>query len=378
MLITPTEIQALEEMHSTNVEKYVGQATDKGIIDALAYCTWVGSNGADFSEKPVFGGKGILYAIIADKKYPVGELKLMPDVQKDLFGEAVHKDVLLRDKFMEPPFSILNTMGGDWQNRKRNWKSLGIKSEIGRDDNKDVQVLKNGFGASYGRTGATSSDGSGTSVFDPALCELMYHWFCPEGGRIFDPFAGGSVRGIVANYLGFKYTGVDIRQEQVDSNREQALEILEANNQPNWYVADSKEFLTSGLHSFTNPLYDMVFTCPPYLDLEVYSELPGDLSNMPVLKFEEHYQDIISGCFKILHQDGYAVIVVGDVRDKKGNYRAFPEMTTRCFLKAGFKLYNKAILQQPLGTAMLRASRVFEAGKKLIKVHEDILIFKKQ
>jgi DNA modification methylase len=54
----------------------------------------------------------------------------------------------------------------------------------------------------------------------------MYKWFCPEGGTILDPFAGGSVRGIVANYLGFKYTGIELRQEQVDSNREQALDIL--------------------------------------------------------------------------------------------------------------------------------------------------------
>ena len=39
---------------------------------------------------------------------------------------------------------------------------------------------------------------SGTSVFDPVLCEVAYRWFSPPGGHVLDPFAGGSVRGILA------------------------------------------------------------------------------------------------------------------------------------------------------------------------------------
>ena len=34
---------------------------------------------------------------------------------------------------------------------------------------------------------------SGTSIFDPVLCEIAYRWFCPAGGTVLDPFAGGSV-----------------------------------------------------------------------------------------------------------------------------------------------------------------------------------------
>ena len=65
----------------------------------------------------------------------------------------------------------------------------------------------------------------GTSIFDPVLCELAYLWFCPPGGKVLDPFAGGSVRGIVAAKLGRKYTGIELRKEQVDANREQAARI---------------------------------------------------------------------------------------------------------------------------------------------------------
>ena len=50
--------------------------------------------------------------------------------------------------------------------------------------------------------GESAATQSGTSIFDPVLCELAYRWFCPPGGVVLDPFAGGSVRGIVASKLG--------------------------------------------------------------------------------------------------------------------------------------------------------------------------------
>ena len=284
----------------------------------------------------------------------------------DLWGNPIVEDELLRDKFIEPPFSVLDTKGGAWQNRKRIWKRIGIASHLGRDG---VVVINNSFdGDKYGR-GAMPE----VSIFDPALCELMYRWFVPVGGTILDPFAGGSVRGIVANYLSFKYTGVDIRQEQVDSNREQALDILEVNNQPQWYVGDSNEVLDSG---FVNR-FDFVFSCPPYADLEVYSKLKGDISNMKYNEFLVAYENIITKSCKLLKSGGYACFVVGDIRDKDGFYRNFVGATKKAFLNTGIKLYNEAVLLQPLGTAMLRAAKVFNAGKKLTKVHENVLIFKK-
>lgn len=41
----------------------------------------------------------------------------------------------LEKKFGIPPFSIFDTMQGYWQKRVKEWKSLGIKSELGRGDN---------------------------------------------------------------------------------------------------------------------------------------------------------------------------------------------------------------------------------------------------
>jgi len=288
----------------------------------------------------------------------------------DLFGDEIIKDVLLRDKYIEPPFTRLDAVSGSWQKRKNLWKQKGIKSEVGRQS--ELTAL-NGFNNNSNYESRDTY--TGTSIFDPVLCELMYKWFCPEGGTILDPFAGGSVRGIVANFLGFNYTGLELRPEQVESNRQQGLDILPITNQPQWYEGDS-DVLLDDKWNFD---FDTIFSCPPYMDLEVYSDRPDDLSTLSDDDFTLKYESIIKKSCDKLKKDGFAIFVVGDVRDKKtGFYKDLITITKMAFYKAGLKLYNEAILlENGLNTAAMRADKQFTAGKKLVKVHQNVLIFKK-
>lgn len=287
----------------------------------------------------------------------------------DLFGIEVQEDVLLRDKFIEPPFSILDTKSGSWQQRKKQWGKLGIKSEVGRAA-KAIISGTDDYRKISKKEGYDNKDNY-VSIFDPALCEVLYRWFCKDGGKILDPFAGGSVRGIVANKLGYKYTGIDIREEQIISNREQAFDILEVNNQPQWYVGDSNTFLDGFKKDF-----DFVFSCPPYADLEVYSDLPQDISNMIYGDFMKAYESIIAKSCNLLKSGGYACFVVGEVRDKKGNYIGFVPDTIKAFTKCGMKFYNEAILLNPVASASMRANGNMKT-EKLVKIHQNVLIFKK-
>lgn len=287
----------------------------------------------------------------------------------DLFGNEIIKDELLRDKFIEPPFSILDTKSGNWQKRKKLWINKGLKSEVGRDSAVIHMSSKNDeFAKVYADKKLATEY---VSVFDPALCEVLYHWFCDDGGNILDPFAGGSVRGVVANYLGYKYTGIDIRQEQIDSNREQALDILPIENQPQWYVGDSNEVLEG-----FNKDFDFVFSCPPYADLEVYSNLEGDISNKEYPEFLTLYESIIEKSCKLLKRGGYACFVVGEVRNKNGYYIGFVPDTIRAFEKCGMRFYNEAILLNAIASASMRANGNMKS-QKLVKVHQNILVFKK-
>ncbi len=281
--------------------------------------------------------------------------------------EYIESELTLRDRFIEPPFSVLNTQTGSWRKRKDKWLALGIKSEVGRD----VTVL---IGKNDGTNDYMPDMSSETSIFDPALCELMYTWFCPKGGTILDPFAGGSVRGIVAQTMGYKYTGIELRPEQVDSNREQATQLVPTDNQPLWICGDSEK----ELDNLKEPVYDMVFSCPPYTNLEVYSQMEDDLSNMSYKAFLEKYFSIIKKSFTKLAPGGYAVFVVGDVRDDRGYYLDFVGDTKKIFMdmRIGAKLYNDIILLDPIGTAMIRARLTFSTGK-VVKVHQNVLVFKK-
>ena len=211
---------------------------------------------------------------------------------------------------------------------------------------------------------------SGTSIFDPVLCELAYRWFCPPDGLILDPFAGGSVRGIVAAKLGRWYVGVDLSVRQIEANRKQA-EAICGDNQPLWNVGDSRNIdaLCPGVQA------DFVFSCPPYADLEVYSDDPQDLSTMPYPDFIEAYREIIKKSCAMLKDNRFACFVVGEVRDKKGNYYGFVPDTIKAFTDCGLKFYNEAILVTAVGSLPIRVGRQFEAGRKLGKTHQNVLVF---
>ena len=121
----------------------------------------------------------------------------------------------------------------------------------------------------------------------------------------------------------------------------------------------------------------MIFTCPPYYDLEIYSDLEEDLSNMDYKEFEEVYSTIIRKSCSMLKEDSFSVFVVGDVRDKEGFYLDFIGKTIQAHEACGVKYYNQAILLNTVGMAALKAARQFNGGRKLTKVHQNVLVFYK-
>lgn len=272
----------------------------------------------------------------------------------------------LCEKFIVPPFSILDTRQGYWQDRKRAWKDLGLQSEAGRKEGLLGSGLKQLNEKFFGGNDALN----GTSIFDPVLCEIVYKWFGTENGKIYDCFAGGSVRGVVAAKLNYEYHGIDLRKEQIEANRQNALQIGVA---PNWYCDDS---LNADKYIKDNSV-DLVFSCPPYADLEVYSDDPRDISNMQYEEFCKVYAEIISIACRKLKNDRFAVFVVGDVRDKKGFYRNFVDYTKKCFNENGLQTYNELILVEQIATAAMRANRTFSALRKCIKTHQNVLVFYK-
>lgn len=298
----------------------------------------------------------------------------------------------LAGQFMAPPFSVLNARDGWWMDRKRAWLEIGIQSEVGRDgdmifhqstatagmfDAKNRLEQEKGRAVSWDEYWQARPDEKpihASSIFDPVLCELAYRWFSAAGATVLDPFAGGSVRGIVAGALGRNYYGCDLRPEQVAANIEQgqqlAAYIIVA---PRWVCGDSLQIVDhlAGVSA------DLLFTCPPYADLEVYSDNPADLSRMDYPAFLAAYRQIIARSLSLLRDNRFAVIVVGEVRDKKGMYRNFVGDTVQAFIDAGARFYNEAILVSPLGSLPVRVGAQFTKSRKLGKTHQNVLVFVK-
>lgn len=291
---------------------------------------------------------------------------------RDLFGHAIKPKPSgpVAERFCVPPFSILDTRQGDWIERRRAWVAMGLKSDDGRlQDALGGSAINGDWHSSHSE--CKSGQGmptAGTSIFDPLLCELAYRWFCPAGGQVVDPFAGGSVRGIVAGALSRSYWGCDLRPEQIAANEAQA-DAIEPPVRPVWVCGDSIDTLDGA------PDADFVFSCPPYGDLEVYSDNPRDLSNMEHHTFIAAYKRIILRAVRKMKPDTFACFVVGDFRDSRGFYRNFVSDTISAFEEAGARYYNEAILVNSVGTAAMRVTKQFEASRKLAKTHQNVLVF---
>ena len=260
---------------------------------------------------------------------------------------------------MITPFSVLDTRTKEWKQRKDYWiTTYGIQSELGREDIES----KSQFWESN----------SNVSIFDPVLCELMYDWFVPKGGKILDPFAGGSVRGIVAEEMGFHYDGIELSEEQVLANKKQS-------KKPNWIIGDSDKEIF-----FLDNDYDFVFTCPPYYDLEVYSDDMNDLSNMSERNFDIKFDKIIYKSTLQLKQNRFFGIVVSEVRNPSttgnysiGNYRKLVSKTIQMCEAHGLHFYNDMVLFNSQHQASRVGKTYFDRNRKIPSVHQNILIFVK-
>lgn len=312
----------------------------------------------------------------------------------------------LLERFLVPPFTVLDSRQGYWQDRKRTWLALGIEGETGRGENLTLarsslpseyydirnEMRRNNGGvdpswdevhAEASRRGKLFAWTKGTSAFDPVVCELAYAWFSPPGGTVLDLFAGGAVRGVVAHKLGRKYVGIELREEQVaanhsnwDSLSDRSILSGEAAGEeapkPNWIIGDSRDAMTLAPGE-----YDFFFTCPPYADLEKYSDDPRDISTLKYPDFLAVYRKIISAGVHQLKPDRFAAIVVGDLRDGKGFYRGFVADTIAAFEAAGARFYNEGILITQAASLPIRSGKQFSGSRKLGKSHQHLLVFVK-
>lgn len=286
---------------------------------------------------------------------------------------------LLRDKYGWPPFSVLNTLSFDWQRRKDEWETIIDDSTIGRDTKRFNATPTNIFSS----RGESAKKAESISSFDPYLCELMYRWFSRPGDNILDPFAGGNVRGAVAAVLGRNYYGIDLSKEQVVANHNHFEKMQEKYTNIAgdawWIEGDSARFLPST----KSDEFDMVLTCPPYYNMEVYSKDPRDLSRQPsYADFLHKYTTILKESARCLKEDSFFVIVVSEVRAdshdiSNSHYLGLVPDTIKILQDCNLSYYNEIILMNNIGSLPVRAPKFFDRTRKIGRHHQNILVFYK-
>lgn len=205
-----------------------------------------------------------------------------------------------------------------------------------------------------------------TSIFDSYLSYLMTYWYSPIHGKCIDPFAGGITRGAVCSLLNRKYVGIDLSSKQIDSNNSSINEILK--NNIDWINDDS-------LCYHIDDLYDFMITCPPYYQMEKYSNDERDLSNHSIDSFNNLYKSIIAKYINALRDRSFAVIVVGDYCNKKKYI--MDSITIDAAQEGGAYLYNILYINNDGATSALTGSGNFKKYGLIRSSCEKALIFYK-
>lgn len=270
-------------------------------------------------------------------------------VDVDLFGQA-HERLSVMDRVGFAPISIWKP---DWVVTKK------LKEWVG--DAGQTRELQ-------GRAMALLGSKYTTSIFNPHLAQMIYSAYCEPNSNVFDPFAGGGTRGFVGTAMGHTYTGVEIRQEEVDRLESRMVELG---------VRFDIQCADSQYYPIEEEVYDFSLTCPPYYDLEIYSPLEGDMSNVQTYEeFLSMLKNSVSTTYKGLRRGALFVMVVGNFRDKKGSLRHFSGDTVRLGKEVGFVLHDELIFWGASDIAYQRLGQ-FVANRRSVRVHESIIIFKK-
>lgn len=242
--------------------------------------------------------------------------------------------------------------------RVRDWKRLlgedghtGARAEVFRKDHDSVYTATH-------------------SVFPAPLVEwILLRYGGPKRGRILDAFAGGPPRGIVSSIMDFVYVGFEVRQEQIDENKD-ALKGLGLKSAT--YIKGDGCLLKDDLG-----LFDCALTCPPYYNLESYSDLPEDISNLgSYWEFNAAMAFCAQAHYPLMKPGAFVCFVVGNFRDKNGELIDFRSHTVENFREAGFVFHQEIILSKNFGSAAKRSTNSWK-GLKLVPIHEFLLVFRK-
>ncbi|HAW08123.1 MAG: DNA methyltransferase [Chloroherpetonaceae bacterium] len=210
--------------------------------------------------------------------------------------------------------------------------------------------------------------------FAPQIPRNLILKYTQEGDFILDPMVGSGTTLIEAKLLHRNAVGIDINPEAVEISKK-ALEFE--------YITKSKQKVISGdsrnLSQCPDNKVDLIITHPPYLNIIQYSKntIDSDLSNISsISKFFKEMQLVSQELFRVLKEDHYCAILIGDTR-KAQHYVPLSYYLLRTFLKTGFILKEEIIKEQHNCVYSQRWIQNATKYNFYLIMHEHLFVFRK-
>lgn len=248
------------------------------------------------------------------------------------------------------PFSIIKPT----KHEKEKWKEAYL--------NDDIIDERKGYGI-------RNSDGiAKMSEFHAGLAENVIRYWSMKGSRVIDPFAGRVTRAVVTNKLDREYYGYEI------SPKTHQRSISHFNN----LKINPTLFLGDGLlmDQTADDFGDLIFTCPPYFNIEKYESVENQLSDIKsYTEFIDKIDICSKNCFRVLKNGAFCIWVVADFR-KNCELIPFHSDVICSFMKVGFINYDLIVIENITPFSAMQLEKV--ADKRYAsKIHEFMLVFKK-
>lgn len=214
----------------------------------------------------------------------------------------------------------------------------------------------------------TRNGSRGITNFKPAISQYIYKTYCPQGGAVLDPCSGFSGRlvGAIASNKSIHYTGIDPEEQTGIGNMKCASFFKSHYDFRFSYHMSGAEDTMPNLKENS---YDLIFTSPPYFNIENYSNSTSQSHN----KFstynswvENFLSLIVSESKRLLKKDGYLIINTKD-------YEKYPIASDL------LKICEKTNFNLIKTYKMRLANNEFNRNKKGQSNfhHEPIFVFKK-
>lgn len=151
--------------------------------------------------------------------------------------------------------------------------------------------------------------------FKPAIAKYFYDTYCPKGGKVLDPCAGysGRLAGCISTNKDISYHGIDPDGRTATGNMRMAGFFMRQ------YDICDREYRFSfrfdlgcaeDIMPSLNDCYDLIWTSPPYWNIEKYSDCP----NQSYLRYPEYevwrdnfLRDILYESVRVIKDGGYII-----------------------------------------------------------------------